>query len=62
MGVFRRPEDIDIAVKYLNTLFLLKKPHGGYRLVTAFADGGRYSKPQPSLMSNVDSTLRQIAR
>ena len=31
-------------------------------LVTAFAQIGRYSKPQPSLMTDVDSTLRSIAR
>ena len=42
--------------------FLVKKPSGGYRLVTAFADVGRYSKPQPSLIPDVDSTLRLIAQ
>ena len=30
--------------------------------MTVFADVGGYSKPQPSLMQNVDSTLRQIAQ
>ena len=39
----------------------MKKPSGGHRLVTAFADVGRYSKPQPSLMPDVDSMLRTIA-
>ena len=62
LGVFRCPEDIDITVEYLNPSFLVKKPSGGYRLVTAFADVGRYSKPQPSLMQNVDSTLCHIAQ
>ena len=46
LGVFKRPEDINIPVEYLNPSFLIKKPSGGYRLVTAFADVGRYSKPQ----------------
>ena len=59
--VFRRPEDVGITVEYLNPSFLVKKPSGGHRLVTAFADVGRYSKPQPSLMPDVDSTLRTIA-
>ena len=59
--VFRRPEDLGITVEYLNPSFLVKKPSGGYRLVTAFADVARYSKPQPSLMPDVDSTLRTIA-
>ena len=59
--VFRRPEDLGITVEYLNPSFLVKKPPGGHRLVTAFADVARYSKPQPSLMPDVDTTLRTIA-
>ena len=31
-------------------------------MVTAFADVGRYAKPQPALMPDVNSTLRQIAQ
>ena len=62
IGVFKRPEDIGISVEYLNPSFLVKKPSGGTRLVTAFADVGRYSKPQPSLMPDVDSTLRHISQ
>lgn len=62
IGVFKRPEDLGISVEYINPSFLVKKPSGGFRLVTAFADVGRYSKPQPSLMPDVDSTLRQIAQ
>ena len=61
LGVFQRPEDVGITVEYLNPSFLVKKPNGGSRLVTAFADVGRYSKPQPSLLPDVDSTLRRIA-
>lgn len=62
IGVFKRQEDLGISVKYINPSFLVKKPSSGFRLVTAFADVGRYSKPQPSLMPDVDSTLRQIAQ
>ena len=62
MGVFRKPEDVGAAVEYVNPSFLVKKAGGGSRLVTAFADVGRYSKPQPSLMPDVDSTLRLIAQ
>lgn len=61
-GVFCRPEEINITAEYLNPSFLVKKASGGFRLVTAFADVGRYSKPQPSLMPDVDSTLRNIAQ
>ncbi|KAJ8408102.1 hypothetical protein AAFF_G00263300 [Aldrovandia affinis] len=62
MSVFKKPEDVDVSVEYVNPSFLIKKPGGGFRLVTAFADVGRYSKPQPSLMPDVDSTLRLIAQ
>ena len=62
MGVFKRPEDIGFSVEYLNPSFMVKKPSGATCPVTAFAHVGRYSKPQPSLMSNIDSTLRHIAQ
>ncbi|KAK2565565.1 hypothetical protein P5673_010689 [Acropora cervicornis] len=62
LGVFKHPEDIGISIEYLNPSFLVKKQSGGYRLITAFADVGRYSKPQPSVMPDVDSTLRHIAQ
>ena len=61
-GVFRCPEELGITAEYLNPSFLVKKTSGGFCLVTAFTDVGRYSKPQPSLMLDVDSTLRTIAQ
>lgn len=61
-GVFKRPEEVDVSIEYLNPSFLVKKANGGHRLVTAFSEVGRYSKPQPSLMPDIDSTLRQIAK
>lgn len=62
IGVFKRPEDVGITVEYVNPSFLIKKPNGSFRLVTAFADVAWYSKPQPSLMPDIDSTLRQIVQ
>lgn len=62
LGVFARPEDVGAHIEYLNPSFFVKKPQGGYRLVTAFADVGRYSKPQPSLMPDVESVLRCIGQ
>ncbi|CAG2232473.1 unnamed protein product [Mytilus edulis] len=59
-GVFRKPEDVGISVEYINPSFLVKKASGGFRLVTAFADVGRYSKPQPSLMPDVDSASPRV--
>ena len=61
-GIFQPPENLGITAEYLNPPFLIKKPNGVHRLVTAFADVGRYSKPQPSLLPDVDSTLRTIAK
>ena len=61
-GVFRRPQDIDVNVEYVNPSFLVVKPSGGFRLVTAFADVGRYCKPTPSKMPNVEETLQTIAK
>ena len=57
LGVFKRPEDIGISIEYLNPSFVVKKQSGCYRLVTAFANVG-----QPSVMPDVDSTLRHIAQ
>jgi hypothetical protein len=62
LSIFQPPENLGITVEYLNPSFLIKKPSGVHRLVTAFADVGRYSKPQPSLLPDVDSTLRTIAK
>ena len=61
-GVFKRPEDLGITAEYLNPSFLVNKQSGGFRLVTAFTEVGRYSKPQQSLMPDVDFTLRTIAQ
>ena len=61
-GVFARPESLGVTAEYLNPSFLVKKTSGGFCLVTAFAEVGRYSKPQPSLMPDVDSALRNIAQ
>ena len=56
-GVFAKPEQVNVHVEYVNTSFLVKKPNGGSRLVTSFGEVAQYSKPQPSLMPNVDSEI-----
>merc|ERR1712015_9583 len=61
VGVFRRPEDVNVNVEYVNPSFLIKKKNG-YRLVTSFGEVAKHSKPSPSLMPDVDSTLRQIGQ
>jgi len=61
-GVYGKPESIGINVEYVNPSFLVKRSDGGYRLVTAFGDVAKHCKPTPSLMPNVESTLRQIGQ
>lgn len=61
-GVFAKPEDVGVSVEYLNLSFLVNKPSGGTRLVTSFGEIAQYSKPQPSLMPDVDSVLREIGK
>ena len=46
----------------MNPSFLVNKPSGGSRLVTAITEVAKYTKPQPALMPDVDSTLREIAK
>ena len=62
LGVFSKPEDLNIVAEYLNPSFLVKKPSGGYRLVTSFGEVARYSKPQPALMPDINLTLRMIGQ
>jgi hypothetical protein len=49
LGIFQPPENLGITVEYLNPSLLIEKSSGGHRLVTDFADVGRYSKPEPRL-------------
>ena len=62
LRVFDRPENVNVPIEYVNPSFLVKKPNGGSRLVTAFAEVGKYAKPQLTVMRDVDSTLRQISQ
>ena len=61
-GVFAKSDQVNVHVEYLNVSFLVKKPNGGSRLVTSFGEFAQYSKPQPTLMSNVDGVLRDIGK
>ena len=61
-GILTTPEKAGVAVEYLNLSFLVKKPSGGERLVTSFGEVAQYCKPQPSLMPDVSSVLKDIGR
>ena len=60
--MFEKPEDAGVVVEHLNPSFLVSKPDKSKRLVTAFTEVGKYTKPQPSLLPDVDSTLREIGK
>ena len=62
LGVFSKPEDINVVAEYLNPSFLIKKPSGGFRLVTSFGEVAKYAKPQPALMPDINTTLRLIGQ
>ena len=61
-GVIAKPKQVNFTVEYFNPSSLVRKSHGGSKLVTSFGAVAQYSKPQPSLMPSVDSVLRQIAK
>ena len=46
----------------MNPSFLVKKPSGGFHLVTSFGEVAQYSKPQPALMPDVNATLQSIGQ
>ena len=61
-GVFCRPQDIGVTVEMINPSFLVKKKSSNdKRLVTDFGSISSYCRPTPTLMPDVDTTLRRIA-
>ena len=48
-------------MEHVSPSFLVRKPSGGYRLVTAFTSLGQYSKTLPTVMPSVEDILRTIA-
>ena len=58
----RSQKTLESNVKYVNPSFLVKMPSWGHGLVSDCSGVGRYSKPWPSLMPDVDSTLPIIAQ
>ena len=60
-GVFSRPQDIGITVENTSPSFLVNKQHSpDKRLVTDFTSISEYCRPTPSLLPDVDTTLRSI--
>lgn len=58
-GMFSRPQDIGVTVENVNNSFLVKKTVGK-RLVTDHKAIASYCRPTPSLLPDVETTLRRI--
>ena len=61
-GVFARAEEVNQPVEYVHPSFLIRKPSGGFRLVTSFGEMAEYAKPQPTINSNIEAALQQIGQ
>ena len=61
-GVLARPEDLDIKVEHVSPSFLVKKPGGGHRMVTAFTNISTYTKPIPSKITSTSDVLQFLAQ
>ena len=61
LGVLAKPEDVGVTIEHVSPSFLVHKPDGSYRLVTAFNAIGTYAKPHPSRSVCTDDILRFLA-
>ena len=61
LGVLARPEDVGVVVKVVSPSFLVKKPDGGHRFVTAFNSLSQYVKILPTASTSCDSVLQKIS-
>ena len=62
LGVLAKPEDVGVSVDYVSPSFLVRKPDGGSRLVTAFNGIASYAKPFPSRSTTCDDVFRFLAK
>lgn len=61
LGVLAKPEDVGVQVKFVSPSFLVKKPNGGFRFVTAFNNLGQYARILPTANMSCDEVLRKIS-
>ena len=59
-GILSKPEELGITVENINPSFLVNKPVGK-RLVTDFKSIAEYCRQSPSLLPNVETTIRRIS-
>ena len=60
-GVLAKPEDLGIKVKFVSPSFLVRKPDGDYRFVTAFNNLGMYTRILPTASMSCDTVLRRLS-
>ena len=61
LGVLAKPEDFGVDVKFALPSFLVKKPSGSYRFVTAFNELGQYARILPTVSNSCDDILRKLS-
>ena len=61
LGVLAKPEDVGVDVVYVSPSFLVKKPNGGYRLVTAFNNLDQYTRLPPTASVSCNDVLRRLS-
>lgn len=62
LGVLARPEDLNITVEHVSPSFLVNKPNGGKRFVTAFKSIAMYAKKPPSRATSTDDIHSFLAQ
>ena len=62
-GMLSRPEEVGVIIENVNPSFMVNKqpPSLDKRLVTDFKSIASYCRPSPSLLPDVETTLRRIA-
>ena len=60
-GILVPPETVGVQVKVVSPSFLVTKPNGDYRLVTAFNNLGRYTRIPPTAGKSCDAVLRCLS-
>ena len=57
LGVLVKPEEVGINVKHVSPSFLIRKPGGDYRFVTAFNNLTPYVRKPPTVVMSCDNAL-----
>lgn len=61
LGVLAKPEDVGVDIQFASPSFLVKKPDGSFRFVTAFNELCQYTKILPVVAHGCDEILRRLS-